>query len=75
MQLCVLLSKSHKKEPSDFFTFLQKQQKVASLSEKFFCSSLLEMGLFIVLTAHHWGWVLTNMTIYLYQGLRKRGQF
>lgn len=58
-----------------FSLFCRNNKKVASLSEKFFCSSLLEMGLFIVLTVHHLGWALTNMTIYLYQGLRKRGQF
>lgn len=37
------------------FTLCRNNKKVASVNKKFFCSSLLETELFIVLTAHHCG--------------------
>lgn len=56
IQLSVLLSESQKQGPNEkwfFSLFCRNNKKVASLYEKFFCSSLLETELFIVLTEHH----------------------
>lgn len=58
IQLSVLLSESQKRGPSEkwfFSLFCRNNKKVASLCEKFFCWSLLETELFIVLTVHHCG--------------------